>query len=232
MRTLFIDLASHQGLLACIDGEKVRASTPVDHRISDAELMPLLNEVLQAASWSMKDIQRIACVAGPGGFTSLRVAAAFTNALSYALDIPVAGIHLSDLYAVRVSLTPSLPLSHGERGKGGEGFLWLHSTKKQELFVRGFGSYAEKFPEATHISLADFLRDLSPLPACPERSRRVGEGTGVRVVGELIPDHEAEVSKKGGKRAELQPVESVLPTFVDSLVYEKKTLEPWYGRKW
>jgi len=201
MRTLFLDLASHQGLLACIEGGRIIGSRPVDHRIRDDELQPIFEGLLGEVKWGMKDIGRIASVAGPGGFTSLRVAAAFTNALAYALGVPVAGIHLSDLYAARQIPSP----------KSQSSSLWLHSTKKNEVFVR------EEGKEPQWMKLDEFLAEL------PE---------GASWMGELIPEHEAEVTKKNAKRAELQSLESILPSFADSLVYEKKTLEPWYGRKW
>ncbi|MFA6523784.1 MAG: hypothetical protein WCS85_05460 [Candidatus Peribacteraceae bacterium] len=235
MKTLVIDLASHQGLLTCIDGAKVVSKKEVDHRISDAELMPIFEGVLEAAGWDkrvtlspsaplrtgsvegstrggkrsrfdsaqrdMFAINRIACVIGPGGFTSLRVAVAFGNALSYTLDVPVTGIHLSDLYLAREIPSPKNQIP----------IVWVHSTKKKELFVREPG----KEPE--WLQLEEFLAKISE---------------GVQWMGELIPEHEAEVSKRGGTRAELQTVESILPAFVDALTYEKKTLEPWYGRKW
>ena len=51
-------------------------------------------------------------------------------------------------------------------------------------------------------------------------------------MGELIPEHESAIEKKGAMRAGLKPLDEVLPSFVDSLTYEKKTLEPWYGRSW
>jgi len=243
MKTLFLDLASHSGLLACVADDAVVASVSVDHRINDTELVPLFEKLLKDANWMQQDIQRIACVIGPGGFTSLRVAVAFANALAFGLDVPVAGVHLSDLWAAR---TPPIPrplspvsgerggaepraISHlpeGGRGLGGGGFLWLHSTKKTQLFVRGFGSWAQKFPEAVCISLDDLLQVL------PSPQRGEGQGVGAVWLGELLPEHEALVAAKGGKRADAQPPLEILPQFVSALMYEKKTLVPWYGRSW
>ncbi len=208
MRTLFLDLASHAGFLACIDASRVVSSRGVDHRISDAELVPLFEEAIKDAAWRQEDIQRIACVIGPGGFTSLRVAVAFANTLSYALDIPVAAIHLSDLYATRVrGCHPELV----------EGFLWLHSTKKTQLFVRRFGTAHHQYPEATLLPIETLIADFPK---------------GIPWVGELIPEHEAAVTATSGMRAEVRDLAAILPDFVASLNYEKQTLLPWYGRGW
>ena len=82
--------------------DAVIASEFVHARISDADLIPLVEQVLKAAGWEYKDIDAVACIVGPGGFTSLRVAVAFANTLGDQLGIPVAGIHLSELYRARV----------------------------------------------------------------------------------------------------------------------------------
>src|SRR5260221_569253 len=89
---------------------------------------------------------KIACVLGPGGFTSLRVAVGLTNALAGTLDIPSCGIHLSDLYAA-LSMEKD--------------FLWLHSTKKKELFARGFGFFQSTFPEAKCFGIDEIEKLLT-----------------------------------------------------------------------
>ncbi|MFA6039612.1 MAG: tRNA (adenosine(37)-N6)-threonylcarbamoyltransferase complex dimerization subunit type 1 TsaB [Candidatus Peribacteraceae bacterium] len=223
MNTLFLDLAGNPGLVACVTDDAVVSLKEVDRRISDADLLPLLEALLAEARWSKEGIGRVACVTGPGGFTSLRVAAAFANALAFSLNVPVAGIHLSELCAVRVSApTPLPPPPSGEGERGGEGkkhtnFLWLHSTKKIELFVRGFGSFAKAFPEAAWMDLGK-LGDAYP--------------SGAPWTGELLSDHERFLSSRGAVRAEMKDVKEVLPVFLKSLKYGEKNVVPWYGRKW
>ncbi len=128
-KILFLDLASHDGCVACVTDDRAVARLCVDHRISDAELPALLDRTLREAGWAMKDLTRLACAVGPGGFTSLRVGVAACNALAYALGIPAAGFHLSDLYRERCSEPQNL--------------LWLHSTKKTALFFRDLVSSEE-----------------------------------------------------------------------------------------
>ena len=82
MKSLFLDLGSHKGTIACVTDSSVAAITEVDHRIDDRLLTELLEKTLKSADWSYPDITRLACVAGPGGFTSLRVGVAAINALS------------------------------------------------------------------------------------------------------------------------------------------------------
>ena len=116
-----------------------------------------------------------------------------------------------------------------ERGEGGEvktkrigkGFLWLHSTKKNELFVRGFGFYASLWPEATHVTVEDFL-----LHAAEIRESQL------RWCGELIPEHEALFKEKKLQPVALCPLAEVLPAFLQKQTFTGKLLEPWYGRSW
>ncbi len=206
MRCLFLNLGSHNGLLACSTEREVIALLPLHARMGDHELIALIEEILAHAEWSYPELNSIACVVGPGGFTSLRVAVAAANTLADQLGIPSAGIHLSDLYATRAPRSP-LPASS---------FLWLHSTKKNELFVRGFGTLSTSFPDA-HCLTLDALRERLALPF-------------PTWIGELLPEHEAYIRAMGGQPAALRPVTEVLPAFLSVLTFERKLLLPWYGR--
>jgi tRNA threonylcarbamoyl adenosine modification protein YeaZ len=201
MRTLYLDTASHTGILALV-GKTTEAIEEIDHRIDDAELIVRLESFLQSAHSSYKEINRIACVAGPGGFTSLRVAVGLANALSSTLNIPSASVHLSDLYVARSSE---------------KDFLWLHSTKKTEVFARGFGSLSQNLPEATHFVLHDLEKTLIP---------------GTLWTGELIPEHEKIVTDAGLRTMKLRALQEILPEFLGELSYSKETVVPWYGRGW
>ena len=127
MKTLFLDLASNQGTLACVDDQRTVAFHPIDHRVDDAALVPQVESVLQKAGWSYQDLTQIACVTGPGGFTSLRVAVALANALAHELNILACGIHLSDVY--------ELGIKNKELRA-----VWIHSTKKTAVFIRDLDS--------------------------------------------------------------------------------------------
>ena len=200
MHCLFLDLASHHGLLACVTEDAVRASRAVDHRIGDHELVPLIETVLKEAGWNYPDLTQIACVTGPGGFTSLRVAVTCANVLADQLGIPSAGVHLSELYRER-------SVDSDQRSD----VYWLHSTKKDQLFVRG-----GQWKDPSLVLLGDLLQQL------PKK---------ISWCGELIEEQ----AKSIGAVAEiaespLRKNEDILPKFLANLRYENKPLEPWYGR--
>lgn len=139
MKTLSIDLPSHEGHLACIDGDAVRAVRVIG-RTNETELIPLLEEVLKEAGWAKANIERIACNLGPGGFTSVRNGVAFANALADGLGVPLCGYHGSALALARSPAD-----------------LWLHSTKAEALFALG-----GPWTEPTLATLADVLPAIRP----------------------------------------------------------------------
>lgn len=138
----------------------------------------------------METLGRIAATTGPGGFMSQRVGLSIANALSWSLKIPIAGIHLSDLYAARV----------------GEAVTWIHSTKKELLFVRDLSRKEE--PKLVT------LQEISTM-----------EGL---YVGEVLPDQaKALIMKPYEKMADTL---EILPAVLSTLPYDMKPLTPWYGR--
>jgi len=218
---LFIDLASHHGVIACTDEDRVVASIPVDHRIDDVQLVPQVESILKKARCPYQDLTHIACVVGPGGFTSLRVAVALANVLSHELRIPACGIHLSDIFSFRVTgyelreTCPSTLLKAGNSKL--ETVMWLHSTKKHELFICSFGDLARQFPEPVRISIDDLRRILSK---------------DIQWMGELIPEHQQIADEAGAGEVALKPLEEVLPLFLKRQIYKEQILTPWYGRRW
>ena len=198
MQTLFLDLASNQGSIACVADDRVLATTTINHRINDSELTGLLVGTLEKAGWTFKDLTQIACVIGPGGFTSLRVGAAAANALAFALKIPAAGIRLWELYENRVAEKKC---------------VWIHSTKKTQMFVHRFGDAGE--PQCI---------DLTALSAHVK--------SGDHYTGELIPEHQKIAAEIGLVESKLAPIDEVLPQFLGLQIYKNETLVPWYGRGW
>jgi len=205
MRVLFLDLASHAGTIACVDDSRTVVILPVDHRLQDNQLLPALEETLAKAGWSYGDLTHIACVTGPGGFTSLRSAVALANVLADQLKIPVAGIHVSDVYEARVVSRESY-------------VVWMHSTKKTALFIRTFGIDDSKWNEPTFITIDELLTTY--------------DSRLTQYAGELIPEHREQLKDLHLEEAPLKPLEEILPIFLSSASYDTKSLVPWYGRGW
>lgn len=204
MRTLFIDLASSKKMFALVTDKKTLCSAEIDDRTGEELLLSVIGSLLKKAGWKFDDLTHIAAVTGPGGFMSLRVAVSLANALSWSLKIPIAGIHLSDLRASRL-LNPNP-----------DSFLWLHSTKKNLIFVRGFGEFAKTWPEPVCITIDEFKA----------KSRKLQASS---YVGELIEEHK-KVLKQLKMLDPILPVEKVLPKLLAGCAWKNEILSPWYGR--
>ncbi|MSR67605.1 hypothetical protein EXS65_02145 [Candidatus Peribacteria bacterium] len=211
--TLFIDLCSHRKIIACVDQGKTLALAEISDHTDEADLMPAIERLLSSIPVHNRSgrsissaIDRIAAISGPGGFMSQRVEMSLGNALSWGLRIPIAGIHLSDVWAARVSksLTP-IPTP--------ESFLWLHSTQKTSLFIRGFGTCKTEWPEPTLISLDDARKRIPP---------------DTIMIGELIPEHCLHFTLLPADK--MKPIEDVLQELCERATYGNPPMLPWYGR--
>ena len=163
---------------------------------------PLGKHALRRPKAGMKSpLDRIAVVSGPGGFMSLRLSAAIVNTLSWGLGIPVASIHLSDLLFERAST---------------KDVLWMHSTKRELFFMKGFGASASIAPDITTITLSDATALLARLPS------------PISVIGELLPEQRSALPALS--IGELQAYSTMLPAFLAKQTYTQHLVEPWYGR--
>lgn len=236
MKVLFLNFASHSDVptegacIACVDDAKTVALMPIDHRMSDDQLMPAIESLLKEAGWRYSDLTNIACVVGPGGFTSLRMAVSLANILADQLQIPVAGIHLSDLYESRVLSHESREneKSHDSQLETHD-FTWFHSTKKTALFVRTFGIADSQWTEPTFVPIDEIL---TPPSFALATAGRQPHPLPLRWCGELIPEHQAALSSLHLEPASLSSVADTLPSFLASQKYGKDLLQPWYGRGW
>ena len=208
MITLFLNTAGNPNLLALCTNERTLAVEHIDAH-SDAEIVPKIEKVLSDNNLEYSDLTRLACAIGPGGFTSLRIGITAINTLAYSLDLPSSGIHLSELWAARRQWQEA----RGKRQDGNNSsFLWLHSTRRSQLFVKGFGEDAAEAPIAL-MEIDDVLR-------------LQGE-----YVGELIEEHKKILSNcVPMPEAKLLTLEEVLPQLLSGLKYQKQNLNPWYGR--
>ena len=89
MKILALDTATEACSVALnIDGQ-VNERYDLLPRRHSRELLPMVDNLLIDAGLTLGDIDALAFGCGPGAFTGLRVAAAMTQGLAFALDIPV-----------------------------------------------------------------------------------------------------------------------------------------------
>jgi hypothetical protein len=226
MRALFLDTASAEPRLALCTEERTLTLKPLPKQ-GESKVTLILEEALREAQWHydshvnsqgehVAGLTHIACIVGPGGFVSLRIGITAANTLAWALALPLAGIHLSDLWAARAFRVESgtLRQGSGRAWKVESDLYWLHSTRKTpgQLFARGFGTFEKRFPEPILIDLEDAKKLQG------------------KYVGELIEEHQKVLIGCSPLRG-VQPLEAVLPSFLQGLEYKHQQLLPWYGRE-
>lgn len=198
--TLYIDLASNPPHLGIVAEDRV-VLREIERVKDDSALMPALENLLATAHVTWRDLSRIALVAGPGGFMSIRVGAALANALSFSLSLPSAGIHASDVWRARVPREATC--------------VWLHSTKRTQLFARMLNAEEGPLVAPTLITLDECA---SLLPA------------GTAFVGDLLPEHATKLNVKPFETP--SELDRILPSLVAGGDYQReRTLVPWYGRE-
>lgn len=211
MYCLFFNIASHHKSLALVQGDEILTIHETDERVSEQDIVSLGEQLLTEAGIDYADLNRLACVVGPGGFTSLRIAVSYANTLIHQLQLEATGIHLSDFLHAQVEQ---------------EDHLWLHATKRTAVFVRGFGKYAELWPEPILLTL-DELLDQIPEGAfwCGELLEDQLEQLRNSVAGIRLPGRQTGYS-------ELKDMQKILPAFLQNQNYTPELLSPWYGRGW
>ncbi|MCR4341941.1 MAG: tRNA (adenosine(37)-N6)-threonylcarbamoyltransferase complex dimerization subunit type 1 TsaB [Gemmatimonadaceae bacterium] len=88
--TLALEASTYAGSVAVLSSNEVVSSSDVEMRGRDQErLMPAVAECVGRLPEGMAAIQRVVCGAGPGSFTSLRIAASIAKGICHARGIPL-----------------------------------------------------------------------------------------------------------------------------------------------
>lgn len=162
--TLALDAAASIGTLVVLrDGAEVAERTIVMRGAEEERLLPAVLDALAEAGSTVAGVGAIVCGAGPGSFTSLRVAGAIAKGLALGTGAP--------LFAV-----PSLALIAGAaevtRGPGGRWLVTLDALRGERyLALVTIG------PDGA-VAACEPL-GLSPRDAVPRRA----EALGARVLG-------------------------------------------------
>ena len=108
MITLVLEAATYAGSVALVSDGRVLGERSVAMRGRDREaLMPAVAEVLAEAAVPVERVERVVCGAGPGSFTSLRIAGGIAKGLAMAEGIPLVPVSsLALLVASREGLAP------------------------------------------------------------------------------------------------------------------------------
>ncbi|HEX5580974.1 MAG TPA: tRNA (adenosine(37)-N6)-threonylcarbamoyltransferase complex dimerization subunit type 1 TsaB [Gemmatimonadaceae bacterium] len=123
--TLALDASTYRGTVAVLDGASVLAEETVAMRGAEVErLMPAVAAAIAAVGATPRDLARVVCGAGPGSFTSLRIAGSIAKGMAMASGAPLHAV--SSLLLVVAGA--ELPLAAGR-------YLVLLDAMRDERFA-------------------------------------------------------------------------------------------------
>jgi tRNA threonylcarbamoyladenosine biosynthesis protein TsaB len=123
--TLALDGSTYAGTVALISGHEViaerslpRAAIPSRGQRGE-DFMPMVEECLVSSGVTPRELARVVCGAGPGSFTSLRVAASIAKGIAVGAGCPLFAVSSLLLIAASADLPPGryvcvLPAMRGE----------------------------------------------------------------------------------------------------------------------
>lgn len=183
MTILGIDTSGPAASVALWRDAKPRYAIAADLGLTHSQtLMPMIDGALSASGISMEEIELIACVAGPGSFTGVRIGVCAARAISMARGIACAGI---DALAA---------LAAGAFGFDGEVCPILDARRGQVYCARfcfSRGDLPRRLSDDGAMKLEDFLAGLAP----DGRFLFVGDG---------VTAHAAAIERALGDRAVIQ----------------------------
>ena len=169
MITLALDASTYRGTVAVLDGSRILVESSAPMRGKDAELlMPAVQQALHDAGHEVRSVGRVICGAGPGSFTSLRIAASIAKGIAVGRAIP--------LYAVSsLALVVAGNVSDGPRGP--RRYLAALDALRGESYVAPFEHDAGAVRR---------LGDMQLVPT--DRVEAIAGETEARPVGPDLPE--------------------------------------------
>ena len=99
-RILALDTATDACSVALQDGERTLHRFELAAQSHTRRLLPLVDELLAEAGWTLSTLDALAYGRGPGSFTGLRIGLGTVQGLAFAQDIPVIGVSTLEAMAV------------------------------------------------------------------------------------------------------------------------------------
>jgi tRNA threonylcarbamoyladenosine biosynthesis protein TsaB len=159
MRVLALDTATLTASVAVLDDDTLTAADGRADTHSEG-LLPLIDAVLARAGFGVDALDAIACGAGPGSFTGLRIGLATAKGLCFALGKPL--VLVSSLAA----------LAHGAAGRP---VLAVLDARKREVYAGAFDAAGQPLA-AERVLAPDGLAAYAEAAAPGQRLLVVGDG--------------------------------------------------------
>lgn len=111
MIILAFDSTAVTATVALLDNEDVIGVSSVHNKLTHSEkLLPMTDELLKNSGYSIDDVELLAVSRGPGSFTGVRIGISTVKGISFAKNLPVAGVSSLEALAENVKLSTPLCL--------------------------------------------------------------------------------------------------------------------------
>ena len=109
MKILAVEAPGSVAGVALTEDNILRAEFTLNYKMTHSQtIMPLINEVKQYLNLDLKSIDYIACSAGPGSFTGLRIGAATAKGIAMGIKKPIVPVSTLAGLAYNVYMTDAL----------------------------------------------------------------------------------------------------------------------------
>ncbi len=103
MKILGIDTTGQTASAALVEEDKLIAEFTLNYKLTHSQtIMPMIAEIIEKTETDKASIDCIACAAGPGSFTGLRIGAATAKGMALAWDKPIVAVPTLDALAYNV----------------------------------------------------------------------------------------------------------------------------------
>jgi len=103
MKILALDTSGQVASVALLEDEKLVAEYTINHKMTHSQtIMPMVAELLERVEIPLEEVNYIACAAGPGSFTGLRIGAATAKGLAHGLSVSVIPVPTLDALAYNI----------------------------------------------------------------------------------------------------------------------------------
>ncbi|MDI6878959.1 MAG: tRNA (adenosine(37)-N6)-threonylcarbamoyltransferase complex dimerization subunit type 1 TsaB [Desulfitobacteriaceae bacterium] len=221
MKFLTIDTTTKVTALALAEAGSVVAEGFLHTRKTHSErLLPMLDQLLTAADWKLKELGFIGVVRGPGSFTGIRIGLATAQGMAQVLKLPLVGVLSLDA------------LAWAGWGRS-ELIVPLLDARKHEWYTAAY-----RFDDLTQRP----ERVLPPQASAPEEwvLRLADMGERILFVGDAVTPYEDYLHQALGDRLVILPEYVRLPrgAYTVQAVWQKwmadpqgERVEPYYIRK-
>lgn len=109
MKVLGIDTSGQTASAAIIDGDKLVGEFTQNDKLTHSQtILPMIAELCEKTNTKLQDIDVVACAAGPGSFTGLRIGGATAKGLCLGIEKPIVAVPTLDALAYNMFMAHAI----------------------------------------------------------------------------------------------------------------------------